>query len=123
MNKTNCLILYWLVHSISNFAINCQHVKAFPKQFTHHCNMPGPTTTILLKKVSLQRKHFFDTIGAANTGSKQINFINMSACASIIVCNTVFFAFQSFGSISKYFHQNCTHCCRMLFTLRWTNLK
>ena len=54
--------------------------------------------------------HFIESIlwdnKAANTGIKQLHFINMPKYTYRNISNTFFPAFLAFGSISKHFH--CT---------------
>jgi len=49
---------------------------------------------------------FFETMKAANTDIKQLNFINMPIYTYINVCSTIFLGLLAFGSSSKHFH--CT---------------
>jgi len=43
----------------------------------------------------------------ANTGIEQLNFISMPEYTYRSVSNTLFYAFQAFGTISKHLH--CTN--------------
>jgi len=70
------------------------------------------------------QSHLFETIKAANTGIKQLNFINMPKCTYESVFNTLFHAFLAFGSISKHFHLiNRSPGTVDLVLPRWINSK
>ena len=92
--KTCCTFCCLYTNQLATYQSNSKTLQA-----TYHCNKPGPTTTIFLKKVSLHWKFFSDAIKADNTGIKQLNFINIHICTYINVCNIVSPAVLAFGSI------------------------
>jgi len=75
--------------------------------------MPLATRLGLPKPLFQQKFYFTESIfsdnKAANTGIKQLNFINMPKYAYMNGCNTFFCAFLEFGSISKNFHCRKSH--------------
>jgi len=70
--------------------INCQHIKSFSKTFQaiNHCNKPWLEPLFCKSYTVLEA--FCETIKAADTGIKQLNFINMLKDTYINVSNTVF---------------------------------